>query len=111
FDGNAAPTRSSWSQDPLLPDQLPRGTDPATRMDLEGGFNAAIRIDEDTEEAGVATAGTDTASDELPLLTSRASQKASAPEPVFTKLEEKDQTRQAPNGPIRVVGPEYFVAQ
>ncbi|MEP4034001.1 DUF2865 domain-containing protein [Roseibium polysiphoniae] len=111
FDGKTAPTRSSWSQDPLLPDQLPRGTDPATRMDLEGGFNAAIRIDEDTEETGVAAAAGDTASDQLPLLTSRAAQKASAPEPVFTKLEEKDQTRQAPSGPIRVVGPEYFVAQ
>ncbi|MEP0233197.1 DUF2865 domain-containing protein [Roseibium sp.] len=111
FDRENVAARGSWSLDPLLPDQLPRGTDPATRMDLEGGFNAAIRIVVDAEEPDAAAADREPASDQLPLLTSRAAKEAPAPEPVFTKLEEKDQTRQAPSGPIRVVGPEYFVAQ
>ena len=101
---------SNWVKAPMLPDQLPSGADPATRMDLEGGFNTTVQIATDGNTADNQPAPVNTPAT-LPLLTSRTQATAVAPKPVFASPGTTSEPRQASSGPIRKVGPEYFVAQ
>ncbi|WP_299471605.1 DUF2865 domain-containing protein [uncultured Roseibium sp.] len=109
---------SALAMTPLLPAQLPRYDDPGTLFNLEKGFDvtsvaafAQVRM----ATASQASA-TDTASEDgFPLLTLRKTEDGSieavSAAPVF-KTEDPG-FRPAPerSSPVRVVGPEYFVAQ
>ena len=111
---------SPWRRDPLLPDQLPAGLDPSSRQDMEGGFNAAIRLSAlANAEPLVSEPGATASAKSLPVLGARQSEAGAASnanatdeviEPVFSSMDSTI-SRPAPTGPIRVVGPEYFVAQ
>ncbi|WP_417668072.1 DUF2865 domain-containing protein [Roseibium sp.] len=115
---------NDWRRDPMLPDQLPAGEDPATRLDMEGGFNSLIRPAFEGEQVAELKAGAEAATTRsLPVLGRSAATKhddpdavseygqEAAPEPVFSKAGEPGFAPRTDSGPIRVVGPEYFVAQ
>ncbi|MEJ8476074.1 DUF2865 domain-containing protein [Roseibium algae] len=108
---NTDDQQSAWRRAPLSSDQVPIGADPATRMDMEGGFNSAVETSK-TSDVGLAVslASTDVPGN-LPLLRSNIKPAIEQPDPVFPELGRQDGTRQPPDGPIRVVGPEYFVSQ
>jgi hypothetical protein len=107
------------SREPLRREHLPAYLDPDTRLNLEEGFNllASLR----TTSSGDRDGGSETAQEEtprsLPVLTAEkpASKTDVAPvAPVFTEntaAPVQAEADAAPKGPVRVVGPEYFVAQ
>jgi hypothetical protein len=107
------------SREPVRPDHLPAYLDPDTRLNLEEGFNIQASLKTTPpgdKELNSASAKGET-SRGLPVLASEkpvTKADASPVTPVFT--ESDPSTAQAaavgaPKTPIRVVGPEYFVAQ
>lgn len=107
--GGRASAYIDWSREPVSNDNLPEGEDPTTLMDLSGGFNSRIEItllEEDGSDTDTVTGSSDA---KLPLISSKT--RPTAVSPVF------DNGKGAPKRPapattgIRVVGPEYYVAQ
>ncbi|MBD8892809.1 DUF2865 domain-containing protein [Roseibium litorale] len=100
---------------PITPDQVPSGADPDTRMNLALGFSpVSIQITPATR-AQAATADTGA----LPVLGRKAKAEPAA-EPISEEAAqaapqagESTTAAPAPQAPaaVRVVGPEYFVAQ
>jgi len=106
------------SRPPLARDQVPQSADPDTRANLEGGFDPTVVIGTDASNGG-ATAGGQHPAGALPMLgraQARDRDNTAAPKPdnpVFTSAGTADRVFQgeAERASIRVVGPEYFVAQ
>jgi len=106
------------SRPPLARDQLPYFADPDTRANLEGGFDPTVAIHNEAAEPAASALHTSPAG-ALPVLgrapqpdgTDDHSQKSH--DPVFKSLGSTDPIFQdeADRAAIRVVGPEYFVAQ
>jgi hypothetical protein len=115
-EGNTA---SPLAGSPLLHSQLPRYQDPDTRFNLEKGYDVTARLDLARARLNSgrdkAVSGTDLR-DGLPVLsvhsrTETDDEELAAFAPVFQV--DDDGLREAPDRevPVRVVGPEYFVAQ
>ncbi|WP_428687246.1 DUF2865 domain-containing protein [Roseibium sp.] len=112
-------TPSPMTRPPLSPAQLPPHEDPDTRFNLQMGFNVAAPLAEVVKRLKKENPVQNdllSAKDGLPLLSLRstegaAAESSAAASPVFRK--EDDGFRPAPDqkAPVRVVGPEYFVAQ
>lgn len=106
------------SIEPLTPDQVPPYADPDTRLNLEEGFDpTAVTGALNSASRSVANAPAETNQDKamsLPVLPSLPSIKDadSAPdEPVFSGSMDDTEATASAKGPIRVVGPEYYVSQ
>jgi hypothetical protein len=109
---------SPLARAPLTRAQLPRYDDPDTLLNLEKGFDvtkgldlAATRLD---RVPGVAEAPE--LRDGLPVLSVNSSaagdgEDVAAINPVFKPADDGVQPSGERKGPVRVVGPEYFVAQ
>ena len=113
-------TAFNLSREPLQPDHLPAYLDPDTRLNLEEGFNllASLRTTSSGEDASVSEAAQEEAPRGLPVLsTERPASKtgASPVAPVFSENTTSPpiqvEAEAASKTPVRVVGPEYFVAQ
>jgi len=112
-------TAFNLSREPQRPDHLPAHLDPDTRLNLEKGFNILASLGTAAPDNGTTVAATarDATPRSLPVLASqKPAPTADAPPvaPVFTEnAASPAQTAAdaAPRTPIRVVGPEYFVAQ
>lgn len=115
-EGRAA---SPLARTPLLHGQLPRYEDPDTLLNLEKGFDVTVRLDLAAERIGKGqdqvASGLDLR-DGLPVLSVHSRKETDDEEiaafaPVFQSGD--DGFREAPDRkvPVRVVGPEYFVAQ
>lgn len=111
-DSNKA--QSLLSRPPLDVTQLPPYEDPDTLFNLEKGFDVTKAFSAETIarfRSGASQDSTDT--DGLPLLASRLrdGSEVTATSPVFKS--DDPGFRPAPDreAPVRVVGPEYFVAQ
>ncbi|WP_417673560.1 DUF2865 domain-containing protein [Roseibium sp.] len=112
-------TAFNLSREPVRPDHLPAYLDPDTRLNLEEGFNllAALRTTPSGDEAPASEAAQEETPGSLPVLASeKPASKSDIPPvaPVFS--ENANGPAQAaedvsPKTPVRVVGPEYFVAQ
>ena len=112
-------TPSPLARTPLHKAQLPFYEDPDTMLNLEKGFDVTASLDPVQErlDGGAAQVVDRALSDSgLPLLSSRAKSednevKAASSSPVFKH--EDSGFRPAPErqAPVRVVGPEFFVAQ
>jgi len=115
-EGRAA---SPLARAPLTRQQLPRYEDPDTLFNLEKGFDVSARLSLAAARVGT---GQDTIAtgydlrDGLPVLSLPSRQESDDPEvaaiaPVFENGD--DGFREAPDSrsAVRVVGPEYFVAQ
>ncbi|MCV0427453.1 MAG: DUF2865 domain-containing protein [Roseibium sp.] len=110
---------SPLSRTPLHKAQLPFYEDPGTLFNLEKGFNVATSLDEVSKKLkGGTTQLVEGALTEsgLPLLTNRSLSKdgeveAASTSPIFKH--DDSGFRPAPDRetPVRVVGPEFFVAQ
>lgn len=112
-------TSSPLTRTPLTRAQLPRYEDPDTLFNLEKGFDVTAKVS--LAAARIGKGEDDVASgydlrDGLPVLSTRSGQDEADAEvaafaPVFQNGD--DGFREAPDGkaPVRVVGPEYFVAQ
>jgi|GEM_PF-875749 len=112
-------TPSPLSREPLHKNHLPPYEDPDTLANLEKGFDVTVPLDkaadkmepEQDEVAGGSTTG-----DGLPLLSIRAQPGTEDPalassSPVFKSGDRGFRPATEHNAHIRVVGPEYFVAQ
>lgn len=110
---------SPLARTPLARAQLPRYEDPDTLFNLEKGFDVSARLDLAAKRLGPAenevASGYDLR-DGLPVLSrpgqpDLADSEVAAFAPVFQNGD--DGFRKAPDdkAPVRVVGPEYFVAQ
>jgi Protein of unknown function (DUF2865) len=112
-DSNKA--QSLLSRTPLNRAQLPLHEDPDTLFNLEMGFDVTATLSRETIEryrSGdplTASKG----SDGLPLLASRASDgsEVAATSPVFKSDDPGFRPAPDRDAPVRVVGPEFFVAQ
>ncbi|WP_417684158.1 DUF2865 domain-containing protein [Roseibium sp.] len=108
--------RYGWSRTPMRPDQLPEGADPASRHDLVEGFNADLE-ELPMQEPTIAETSETTVhqSGITPGITQEGPNAgiASGPseDPVFAKADDGGFRPRSDSGSIRVVGPEYFVAQ
>ena len=106
--------RLDWQREPIPASDLPGGLDPVTAMDLKGGFNANATIPVRT---GAADESERPARKKLPVLGRKSVTSPEAPPeeavspPVFAKHGDDGFRPSVPQTPIRVVGPEYFVAQ
>lgn len=110
---------SPLARTPLTRAQLPRYDDPDTLMNLEKGFDvtkgldlAAVRL----ERAPDRVEKESDMSDGLPVLSVRSGAADDGAEvaafaPVFKSADDGLQPTGERKGPVRVVGPEYFVAQ
>jgi len=118
YDGALQDTPSPLARVPLTKSQLPAYEDPDTRTNLEKGFDVTIRLTRAADRLATAAANpaVESRPGELPLLgrskkpAEDGLETASIP-PVFKS--DDPGFRPAPNreAPVRVVGPEYFVAQ
>lgn len=111
------------SIEPLTPDQVPPYADPDTRLNLEKGFDPRTVTSALTPAyKSVATAPIETSEDRaisLPVLpslppragVSDATANSTPVQPVFSVSKDDDETSENTRGPIRVVGPEYYVSQ
>ena len=110
---------SPLARTPLDRTQLPRFEDPDTLMNMEKGFNVSARLDlaatrfESGENKVASSSGF---KDGFPILSIRSQEETdeedlTAFSPVFKA--DDDGYHEAPDrkAPVRVVGPEYFVAQ
>ncbi|MEE4012491.1 DUF2865 domain-containing protein [Roseibium sp. FZY0029] len=110
---------SPLARTPLDRTQLPRFEDPDTLMNMEKGFDVSARLDlaaTRLESGDNEVASSSGFKDGFPVLSIRSREKAdeedlTAFSPVFKA--DDDGYREAPDrkAPVRVVGPEYFVAQ
>lgn len=110
------------SIEPLTPDQVPPYADPDTRLNLEEGFDPrAVASLLTSTSISVAKPPIETSEDRakslpvLPLLPgsgeSASSPKSIPAEPVFSESRDDVEAAASAKGPIRVVGPEYYVSQ
>lgn len=114
-----APTNSPLARTPLSLTQLPPYEDPDTLFNIEKGFDvtAVLAMNLDSEENGSSNTRTrDTTTSGFPLLSLRTKTEESSIEtvsvsPVFKTEEDGFQPAPERSSPVRVVGPEYFVAQ
>ncbi|GAA0782862.1 DUF2865 domain-containing protein [Roseibium denhamense] len=108
-------TSSPLARAPLMRDQLPAYADPDTLINLEKGFKASARLEPVMLRLTPASAQVaDASSGGLPLLGNRYGKNREeevAGSPVFKS--DDPGFRPAPDRdiPVRVVGPEFFVAQ
>ncbi|MBD1546620.1 DUF2865 domain-containing protein [Roseibium aggregatum] len=115
-DGNEpGSTAFNLSREPVRPDHLPAYLDPDTRLNLEEGFNllASLRTTASGDKEPIDETAEIETSHGLPVL---ASDKPDTPPPAPVFTENAPASAQAeadaqPKASIRVVGPEYFVAQ
>ncbi|WP_209010750.1 DUF2865 domain-containing protein [Labrenzia sp. PHM005] len=118
FDGAVSDLPSPLARIPLTKDQLPFYEDPDTLANMEKGFDVTASLSKVFKrlEKSVASNSQSTPTGELPLLRSQRAagdgglETASIP-PVFKP--DDPGFRPAPDRdvPVRVVGPEFFVAQ
>ena len=113
-DGRAP---SALSRRPLLHTQLPRYEDPDTRFNLEKGFDVTIRLEKAANrlsQDGQQMVSASLTENGLPLLSLRSSaeeQDAETMSPVFRTDDDGFRPASGDKSAVRVVGPEYFVAQ
>ncbi|MEP3049333.1 MAG: DUF2865 domain-containing protein [Roseibium sp.] len=114
----ATPDMSPLARQPLTRSQLPAYEDPDTLTNLEKGFNVTADLDliASQKQKKTFSVSARATSHGLPVLTSRNAHDKDLPDertipPVF-KVDD-DGFSPAPDreAPVRVVGPEYFVAQ
>ncbi len=118
-DGPSAP--SPLARIPLRQAQLPAGEDPDTRFNMQMGFDVSVPLSETVKRLKGQHPAEDngpTAEGDLPLLSLRVRQGTEtenadvvAASPVFKKHENGFSPAPDPKASVRVVGPEYFVAQ
>jgi hypothetical protein len=109
---------SPLSRTPLSHAQLPRHEDPDTLLNLEKGFDVTARLDLAGGRSGPAApaeAGAELR-DGLPVLSIRGRPETDDAEiaafaPVFGAEDDGFRDATGRKAPVRVVGPEYFVAQ
>ncbi|GGB42615.1 hypothetical protein GCM10011316_13130 [Roseibium aquae] len=111
-----------YARTPMRPDHIPFTADPDTRSNLEGGFDATVAISTSDGRAPMAAPDAPRMGG-LPILgpapgsaPDRTKDTAASPEkdnPVFTNVQTGQPLVQTETerASIRVVGPEYFVAQ
>jgi hypothetical protein len=118
------PEQPRWTREPMRPDHVPPYTDPDTRHNQEMGFDPSAHTpSEATPASKENTAAGASGKKTLPVLTRNASSTRpigpansdpSTAAPVFgqdTATEAPLVDADARKKPIRVVGPEFFVAQ
>ncbi|MEM5584131.1 DUF2865 domain-containing protein [Roseibium sp. AS2] len=118
FDADDGGTPSPLARTPLRRAQLPRYEDPDTLFNLEKGFDVTVSLSRAAARIGPARetlAGTGLR-DGLPVLSMERRQKTGDAEvavfsPVFAKDDDGFRDASGSQMPVRVVGPEYFVAQ
>lgn len=122
--GAGTPEQPRWTRDPMHPDHVPPYTDPDTRYNMEMGFDPSAHV-APVETAAASKRDANEAADakSLPVLSRNvgstrpigpAGSGSSDVAPVFGQetgpeaplVDAEDRKK-----PIRVVGPEYFVAQ
>lgn len=114
-DGPSAP--SSLSRLPLTKAQLPPYEDPDTLTNLEKGFDVTkLTALEAASSGAVGTVASPPEGGDFPLLSLRRNTEDVPVEtdvttPVFTSGSAGTGRTRAPAGTVRVVGPEYYVAQ
>lgn len=105
---------------PLNPSQLPRYEDPGTLLNLEKGFDvtmvAAFMSKDKPASNGVAAQREQSAEGDFPLLSLRKQEEeeeieAVSVSPVFKSDDQGFRPLPESSAPVRVVGPDYFVAQ
>ncbi|MFD1694570.1 DUF2865 domain-containing protein [Roseibium aestuarii] len=95
---------------PLPGDELSPDLDPASRLDLLLGFDSEAALLQDPAQTATRTvAGAQGADQRMPVGEPGLTPDA-APQPVFT-IADEPVARPDPDRPVRVVGPEYFVAR
>lgn len=102
------------SREPMNPDHISVYADPDTRFNLKAGFNVLASVGHEAANDVTTSSVKPEKAPGLPVLTSR--QHASAEEPpvapVFNDADKASQmSDEAPKTGVRVVGPEFFVAQ
>ncbi|MET1415061.1 DUF2865 domain-containing protein [Roseibium sp. HPY-6] len=109
---------SALAMTPLLPAHLPRYDDPGTLFNLEKGFDVTSVAAFAQERVATASKADDSefaSEDGFPLLTLRRTDEDSieavSASPVFKTEDPGYQPAPERSSPVRVVGPEYFVAQ
>lgn len=108
-------TAFNLSREPIRPDHLPAYLDPDTRHNLEEGFNllASLKTTLPGDRDNGSATSQETKPRGLPVLaTEKPAPKTDVPSiaPVFSENTAAS-AEAAPKTPVRVVGPEYFVAQ
>ncbi len=113
------PSKPLFAQDPLPRGHVSPLSDPDTRHNMEMGFNPAETFKPAETKTALKNANSPVpaANGETPIATKSSLNPADTVPPalpVFQSLEkpaQKAKPEPGPKGPIRVVGPEYFVAQ